>query len=45
MLHVLFVCEHNSARSQMAESFLKHLGNGDFRVKAAAWKLGPSTPW
>ena len=22
MLHVLFVCEHNSARSQMAESFL-----------------------
>jgi protein-tyrosine-phosphatase len=22
MLHVLFVCEHNSARSQMAEAFI-----------------------
>ena len=44
MLHVLFVCEHNSARSQMAESFLKHLGNGDFRVESCGLEAGTDNP-
>jgi arsenate reductase len=36
---VLFVCDHNSARSQMAEAFLKQLA-GD-RVKVASAGLDP----
>lgn len=32
---VLFVCEHNSARSQMAEAFLRQLGGEDFEVESA----------
>ena len=31
---VLFVCIHNSARSQMAEAFLKDLSN-NFKVDSA----------
>ena len=44
MLHVLFVCEHNSARSQMAESFLKHLGGDDFRVESCGLEAGTVNP-
>jgi arsenate reductase len=32
---VLFVCVHNSARSQMAEAFLKKLGGERFEVESA----------
>lgn len=32
---VLFVCTHNSARSQMAEGFLRALGGGHFDAESA----------
>ncbi len=32
---VLFICTHNSARSQMAEGLLRALGNGQFEVFSA----------
>ena len=38
MHKVLFVCIHNSARSQMAEAFLKKLGGSDFEVESAGFE-------
>jgi arsenate reductase (thioredoxin) len=38
--NVLFVCVHNSARSQMAETFLNQMCPDEFRVSSAG--LEPS---
>lgn len=35
MIRVLFICNHNSVRSQMAEAFLNKLGNGFFYAESA----------
>jgi len=35
MTRVLFLCTHNSARSQMAEGLLRALGGEDFEVHSA----------
>lgn len=41
MVKVLFVCVHNSARSQMAEAFLNKLGNGKFKAESAGLEVAP----
>ena len=41
---VLFVCVHNSARSQIAEAFLKHLGGDRFDVESAGLSPGRLNP-
>lgn len=43
-LRVLFVCIHNSARSQMAEAFLKQLGGDRFEVESAGFEPGTLNP-
>jgi arsenate reductase len=35
MKHVLFVCNHNAGRSQMAEAFFNHHAPGDVRAESA----------
>ncbi len=41
---VLFVCVHNSARSQMAEAFLKALAGDRFEVMSAGLEPGKLNP-
>lgn len=41
---VLFACVHNSARSQMAEAFLKHLGGDRYQVESAGMEPGTLNP-
>ena len=43
-IRVLFVCIHNSARSQMAEAFLKLIGGDSFEVMSAGLELGKLNP-
>ena len=43
-LRVLFVCTHNSARSQMAEGFLRALGRDRFEVESAGTEPGTLHP-
>jgi len=44
IIKVLFVCIHNSARSQMAEAFLKQLGGDRFEVESAGIEPGNLNP-
>jgi arsenate reductase (thioredoxin) len=41
---VLFICVHNSARSQMAEALLKHLAGDKFEVESAGLEPGKLNP-
>ena len=45
MLKVLFVCVHNSARSQMAETFLNDLGFELFEAESAGLEAGTLNPY
>lgn len=42
---VLFICIHNSARSQMAEAFLKKYGEDLFDVESAGLEPGVINPY
>ncbi|HAZ09256.1 MAG TPA: arsenate reductase ArsC [Elusimicrobia bacterium] len=41
---VLFVCIHNSGRSQMAEALLRHLGGENFEAESAGFEPGTLNP-
>jgi len=41
---VLFVCAHNSARSQMAEAFIKQMASDRFEVESAGLEAGTLNP-
>lgn len=44
MIKVLFVCVHNSARSQMGEAFLNELGKDIFFAESAGLEPGKLNP-
>ena len=44
-MKVLFVCVHNSARSQMAEAFLKQMAGDRFEVESAGLEPGKLNPF
>ena len=41
---VIFVCIHNSGRSQMGEGFLRHLAGDEFEVASAGIESGKLNP-
>ena len=41
---VLFICVHNSARSQIAEALLKHMAGDRFEVESAGLQPGTLNP-
>ena len=43
-VRVLFICVHNSARSQMAEAWLKHLHGDRFETESAGLEPGTINP-
>ena len=45
MKRVLFICVHNSGRSQMAEAFLNRLGEGKFKAESAGFEPRPVNPY
>lgn len=45
MTRVLFVCTHNSARSQMAEAYLVQMGGGAFEAESAGLEPGKLNPY
>lgn len=45
MTKVLFLCVHNSARSQMAEAFLKKHGGGRYVAESAGLEPGKLNPF
>jgi arsenate reductase len=42
---VLFVCTHNSARSQIAEALLEHYGGSEFEVESAGTEATRVNPF
>ena len=44
MIKVLFLCIHNSARSQMAEAYLKKFGGDNFIAESAGIETGILNP-
>ena len=45
MIKILFLCVHNSARSQMAEAFLGKSGGDRFEVESAGLEPGKLNPY
>jgi arsenate reductase len=45
MLKILFVCVHNSARSQMAEAFFNHYAQGTDTAESAGIEPGRLNPY
>jgi arsenate reductase len=45
MTKVLFLCVHNSSRSQMGEAFLKDIAGDRFEVESAGLEAGKLNPY
>jgi len=45
MKKILFLCVHNSARSQIAEAYLRKLGGSNFEAESAGLEPGSLNPY